>query len=192
MTEAFPLYWPEGRPRTAAWKRQRSRFNTGFGAAVNLVIDELRRLGARNSVVSTNVALRRDGLPLASAKRVDDTGAAVYFMYKGKQTCFACDRWDKVEDNIYAIAKTIDAMRGIARWGTGDMLDAAFTGCTALAPPPPKDWRTVLGVTGTNLDAAEVRFRYLAKQHHPDAGGDHAAFQEINEAIQQARRELSA
>lgn len=99
--------------------------------------------GAKNAVVSTNVALRRDGLPLASAKRVDDPGVAVYFLYKGKQTCFACDRWDKVEDNIYAVAKTIDAMRGIARWGTGDMLDAAFNGFTAL-PPPKKDGATFL------------------------------------------------
>lgn len=187
MTEAFPLYWPEGCPRTPTWKRQRSRFNTGFGAAVNLVVGELRRLGAMHSVVSTNVALRRDGLPLASAKRVDDTGAAVYFMYKGKQVCFACDRWDKVEDNIYAIAKTIDAMRGIARWGTGDMLDAAFNGFAAL--PPPADWRSILCDPKT-LDDAETKYRFLARQNHPDAGGTQEKMSELNTAIAAARKEL--
>lgn len=187
MTEAFPLYWPEDRPRTPTWKRQRSRFNTGFGAAVNLAVGELRRLGAMHSVVSTNVALRRDGLPLASAKRVDDTGAAVYFMYKGKQVCFACDRWDKVEDNIYAIAKTIDAMRGIARWGTGDMLDAAFTGFASL--PAPNNWRDVLGKP-LNLADAENKYRFLARHNHPDTGGTQEKMSELNTAIATARKEL--
>jgi hypothetical protein len=30
--------------------------------------------------------------------------------------CFACDRWDSVGDNVYAITKTIKALRGIERW----------------------------------------------------------------------------
>lgn len=192
MTEAFPLAWPEHRPRTPSWKRQRSKFGTGFGMAVREVIGELRRLGARNAVVSTNVPLRRDGLPLASAKRVDDVGAAVYFTYRDKQMCFACDRWDKIEDNIYAIAKTIAAMRGIARWGTGDMLAAAFDGFTAL-PPPSADWRTILGADVTTLDAAEARYRALARQRHPDApGGSTEAMTALNDAIARAREELSA
>lgn len=188
MTEAFPLYWPEGRKRTEAYRRQRSKFRTGFGAAVNLVVDELRRLGARNSVVSTNVRLRRDGLPLAEAKRVDDVGVAVYFGYKGKQTCFACDRWDRVEDNIYAIAKTIEAMRGIARWGTGDMLDAAFNGFTAL--PKPDDWRAVLGNAATVAEI-ESRYREKARAAHPDAGGSHQQMSELNRARDAAKAELA-
>jgi hypothetical protein len=123
MTEAYPLHWPEGRKRTDPYRRQRSRFQTGFGMAVRQVIAELHRMGARNAVVSTNVPLRRDGLPLASAKNVSDPGAAVYFRRKDKPMVFACDRWDKPEDNLWAIAKTIEAMRGIERWGSGDMTD---------------------------------------------------------------------
>ena len=185
MTEAYPLYWPEGRPKTPSWRRQPSRFSTGFGAAVNLVIAELKLLGARSAVVSTNVPLRRDGLPLASAKRVDDAGVAVYFLYKNRQTCFACDRWNKVEDNIYAIAKTINAMRGIARWGTGDMLEAAFTGFTAL--PAPVDWRAALD-NPRSLAEAEATYRRKMREHHPDAGGTYAAASALNAAIEQARK----
>jgi hypothetical protein len=188
MTEAYPLYWPEGRKRTESWKRRRSKFTTGFGAAVNLVIAELRRLSATNSVVSTNVALRRDGLPLAQAKRVDDTGVAVYFSYKGKQTCFACDRWDKVEDNIHAIAKTIEAMRGIARWGTSDMLDAAFNGFAAL--PAPNNWRSVLGNVNS-IHEVESRYREKARALHPDAGGSHEQMSELNRARDAARIEIA-
>lgn len=187
MTESFPLYWPEGRPRTPSWKRQRSRFKTGFGMAVRQVMAELQRLGARNAVVSTNVPLRRDGLPLASAKRVDDPAAAAYFTHKGKQMCFACDRWDRIEDNIYAISKTIEAMRGIDRWGTGDMLDAAFSGFIAI--PPPDDWRTALGHPET-LDQAEAAYRARARVAHPDAGGSHEQMSALNRARDAARAEL--
>ena len=49
---------------------------------------ELRRFGASNIVISSNVPTGRGGLPLASAKRVDDAGVAVYFTLKGKEPCF--------------------------------------------------------------------------------------------------------
>lgn len=191
--ENYPLYWPEGRPRTAPHRRQRSRFQTGFGMAVREVVNELRRLGARNSVVSTNVPTRRDGLPLASAKRVDDPGVAVYFRYKDKQMAFACDRWDKAEDNIWAIAKTIGAMRGIERWGSGDMTDSAFSGFQALPPPSKRKWREVLmvGDAALNVETAEQIYRKLAREAHPDSGGSHDRMAELNLAIADARRELS-
>lgn len=162
--------------------------------AVRTVMNELRLLGARLPVVSTNVPLRRDGLPLASAKRIDDPAAAVYFTYKDRQTCFACDRWNKVEDNIWAIAKTIEAMRGISRWGTGDMLDAAFSGFTALPPPGAFDWRselTVDGLTPETREGAERAYRHKAKMLHPDIpGGSAEAMARLNRAIEMARGEL--
>lgn len=190
--ESYPLYWPEGRKRTP--RRQRSRFDTGFGIAVRTVVDELRRLGARNQVVSTNVPVRRDGLPLASAKRVDDPGVAVYFRYKDKPMVFACDRWDRAEDNIWAIAKTIGAFRGIERWGSGDMLDTAFSGFLSLPSPgqsSERPWRKVLMVDGlVSLGGVESIYRALARERHPDRGGSEQQMAELNAAIQAARKEL--
>jgi hypothetical protein len=200
VTESFPLHWPENHQRTAPNRRQRSRFKTGFGVAIRAVVSNLRLLGARNQVVSTNVPQRRDGLPLASAKRVDDPGVAVYFRYKDRPMVFACDRWDRAEDNIWAIAKTIEAMRGIERWGSGDMLDTAFSGFQAL-PPPGADnrrpWRQVLLVEGLScsipavaLAGAEASYRTLARERHPDNGGNHQQMSELNAAIAEARKEL--
>lgn len=200
--ESYPLHWPENRKRTVPHRRQRSRFNTGFGLAVRTVVNELRRLGSKNQVVSTNVPVRRDGLPLASAKRVDDPGVAVYFRYKDRPMVFTCDRWDKVEDNIWAIAKTIEAMRGIERWGSGDMTDTAFSGFRAL--PSPSDltkrpWRKVLMVDGLDcsipavaLAGAEASYRTLARERHPDLGGNEMQMAELNEAIADARREFGS
>lgn len=106
---------------------------------------------------------------------------------------FACDRWLKIEHNMQAIAKTIEALRGIARWGTGDMLEAAFTGFTALpAPGATRHWREVLGVAH-DADMALVRaaYRVLASRHHPDKGGSHDSMAELNAALAQAERELA-
>lgn len=187
--EAFPLCWPEGRSRTESAKRQRSRFKTKFTMAMHSTLAELRRLDASNVVVSSNVPTGRGGLPLASAKRVDDVGVAVYFTRKGKKGCFACDRWDKVEDNIHSIAKTIEAIRGIERWGTGDMVEAALVGFALLSSPD--DWRSELGHP-TTREEAEAAYRQRSRTAHPDLpGGSHERMARLNRARDAARAALS-
>lgn len=186
---AFPLCWPAGHPR--ARSRQRSKFDTTFGRARDGLFRELKLLGVTGIVFSTNLALRRDGIPLANQSNPADPGVAVYFRWKGKDRVFACDKWDRVEDNTLAVAKTIDALRGIARWGTGEMVEAAFSGFAALppgpvAPPPPTPWqerfREVFGLFPATTDQGEVQHRYrqLAMQHHPDRGGSQDAMSEVN------------
>jgi hypothetical protein len=190
MIEAYPLSWPDRWPRTESAKRQSSRFKTGFTAAVHETLAELRRLGASNIVVSSNVPTGRGGLPLASAKRVDDVGVAVYFTLKGKQRCFADDRWDKIEDNIHAIAMTIEAIRGIERWGTSDMVEAAFAGFALL--PAPDDWRSELGNPKTR-EEAEAAYRQRSRTAHPDVpGGSHERMARLNRAREAARAALHA
>lgn len=199
MIEAYPLYWPEGRKKTHAYHREAARFDTSFARARDNVVDQVELLCGRyaktNLIVSTNIALRRDGLPLASQKQPTDTGVAVYFDYKGKQVCFACDRWKKIEDNMQAIAKTIEALRGIARWGTGDMLEAAFKGFAALpAPTQARTWREVFGAHPNahfTLEEVKANYRTLASLKHPDkATGSHEAMVELNQALADAEKEL--
>ena len=196
MIDAYPLHWPENRPRTPSWKRERARFEAKFAATRDEIVAEVARLTdvvlryyKPDVIISTNVSLRRDGLPLAGQRAPSDPGVAVYFKYKGRPMCFACDRWDRVEDNMRAIVKTIEALRGIVRWGTGDMLEAAFTGFTALpAPDAPTDWRSVLGLSpGATLADAQVAYRMLAARHHPDRGGSHEQMAKVNAAWAAAR-----
>lgn len=143
-----------------------------------------------NVVVSTNIALRRDGLPLAGQRTPDDPGVAVYFTYKKRQMCFACDRWRNIEDNMQAIARTIEALRGVARWGTGDMMEAAFNGFTALPSPEfgTAGWREILNFAATGpitADALNLRWKHLRSVHHPDKGGDPHMFAQIKAAYEQ-------
>lgn len=191
--EAFPLCWPIGRPRTFC--RSRGRFKTQFGKARDKLLHELSLLGAKNVVVSSNIALRNDGIPYANRSQPQDTGIAVYFTYKKKEHCFACDRWDNTADNIHAINLTIGALRGISRWGTGDMMEAAFTGFEQLpAPVPRKTWREILGIHPQEKDLGMIRPRFLekAKQAHPDNGGSNEHMSEVNRAWEEAQAEIAA
>lgn len=142
-------------------------------------------MGGRHPVLSTNIPLRRDGLPYANQPEPVDPGVAVYFEYKKKSMSFACDRWDRVRDNVRAIEKTIEAIRGIERWGASDMMERAFMAFEAL--PAPGDWRADLGLPPEATPAdAKKRYKDLVKTHHPDRGGDAEQFNRINRAYEAA------
>lgn len=184
MTQAYPLQWPAGWPRTAAWDRKSAAFKVTPSVAIKEAYAEVARLGGELAVVSCNVPLRRDGLPYAKTERVEDPGAAVYFIRNGKQVSFACDQYHNPFDNIRAIGKTIEAMRGIARWGASDMLDRAFMGFTAL--PAPEQWWQVLGVpSSATPEQINSAYRALAKSAHSDTGGSDAAMARLNVARDQ-------
>ena len=191
---AYPLSWPLGRPRTAAHHRSTPQFGTGFtqrrreftiGEAINSLQGELDRLGARQVVMSSNLDLRLDGFPRSGQAQPSDPGVALYFKLNERDTVLACDRWLKVQDNIAAIAKHIEALRGIERWGVGS-IEQAFAGYQAL--PAPEQWWQVLGV-GAQATRAEVEaaYRRLAMKAHPDHGGSDAAMARLNAALDQAR-----
>ena len=192
QAEAFPLQWPAGWSRTSS--RENSRFETTFGRVRDELVNELRLMGASMPVISTNLPLRRDGLPRADSGYISDPGVACYFLYKGKPMVFACDRWKRVEDNLQAVKKTIEAIRGIKRWGVSDMLERAFTGFQAL-PAPTKEigWREVLGFTANSRPSPEAvknSYRNLANQFHPDKGGSHEKMLAINNAYSQGMQEV--
>lgn len=185
----FPLCWPAGRPRAAL--RGRARFKTTFGRARDELLDELRQLKATNVILSTNCELSKfNGLPRADRRPPSDPGVAVYFEHKGRETCIACDKWCNVEDNLQAINHAINAIRGIARWGTGDMVDAAFSGFSQLpAHAPPAPWYVTLEVPpDCHPDLVEIAYRKLTMKHHPDRGGDTAKMAEINVAYEKWKK----
>jgi hypothetical protein len=190
----YPLCWPAGVPRAkyaqsnSNWKQDSDRIRADL-------LEELERMKVDDVIISTNARTNAFGVPRMD-ERPRDAGVAIYFTRKGKRLCFACDRWDSIRLNMKAICMTIEAIRGLERWGASDMVERAFTGFAALPARASRPWREVLHFTGplqpSNRDAIEQRFRELAKQHHPDKpGGDHAAMAELNAARDQALREVS-
>jgi hypothetical protein len=191
--EAFPLYWPPGRSRTK--RQQHAAFHLSLAKARDHLMNEIRLLGGKQPILSSNLNLRQDGLPYANQKMPEDTGIAVYFTYKGAQHCFACDDWFRVEDNIRAIGKTIEALRGISRWGTSDMMERAFQGFVALPAPEEDPWWSILGYYSESEAISqgdfEARAKKLIQQYHPDKEcGDEWKFKQIISARNKGREQL--
>lgn len=178
---SYPLCWPDGWPRTAAHKRAQSRFqrSVAYGSnrfhsmddACGLLAAEIDRIGGSDAVLSTNVRVRLDGKPYSNQAQPNDTGAAVYFKLKGKPVSLACDKWKRVECNVYAIAKHVEALRGQERWGVGSV-EQAFRGYMALPAIGQTSGDNPWHVLGVAVNASEEQiteaFRLLAKKWHPD------------------------
>lgn len=190
MITAYPLAWPPAWPRTErpTW----SRFEASQHEAQNGIIRELRLLGAKDIVISTNIPLRQDGMPYASRRAPDDQGVAVYFKLNGNDQCIPCDKWRTIAENMRAIEKTIDALRGIERWGAKEMVNAAFRGFKALpesviiTPQTALPWYEVLGVSPDAPKEVIIgAYRGLAKKYHPDNPdhGDPMKFHQIQNAL---------
>ncbi len=219
MKGPWPLQWPEGWARTPAHDRIKSRFGlkgsgqVSFSGARGWLLDELSRLGAANAVITSDLPTRNDGLPYASG-RSDDPGIAVWFVLPDnhgnmQERVFPCDKWRSHAENMQAIAKSVEAMRGLDRWGVGDIVSRAFSGFNALPPgssdsepqaPVKRPWWVVLDIA-TNLRGAfskeellaviRTRHRALIRGAHPDAGGSHEAAVELNAALAEAELELA-
>lgn len=188
---AYPLAWPPGWPRNRS--PQYSRFDTTLAKARDGVYRELGLLGATGVVISSNAVLLRSGEIAARQPRIEDTGVCVYFVLAGQQRAIPCDRWVYVQDNLRAVELTIGALRGIDRWGTGEIVAAAFRGFAALPEGGSAAWWRVLEVAP---DASEVEveaaYRALAKRHHPDAGGSGERFRAVAEAYRRAKGRATA
>jgi hypothetical protein len=152
--EAYPLRWPEGWPHL---RESDNRFGgsrrLSMGRAYDQLMGELRLLGARNIIVSSNVPLRSNGLPCYSeARLINDPGVAVYFTFKKKPLVMARDGFTSPAGNIRSPTLAIEGLRQLERHGGSVMLERAFTGFVAIAPPNwKKPWRQVFGVKPTGM-----------------------------------------
>lgn len=206
----YPLQWPDGWPRTK-WT-ERPKFIEGHFAMVrDSIVRQLKRKGGSHIVITSNLPTRADGLPYANA-RCDEPAVAVYWVEKGQERVIACDRWRTVGYNLRAIDKTIEAIRGVDRWGTGTMVEKVFAGFAALpagsgdehvppaSAPTVRPWREVFDIPGVFIDhmakpelfaLVKLRHRERIVLAHPDKGGDPAIAAELNAALDAAERDLA-
>lgn len=221
MADAYPLSWPAGWKRTAPSDRLRPRFHgtvmrsythdpsrsyrdkkdLSVFEAVDRVRKSLVRLGVEEHtvVISTNIELRRDGLPRSDRRSPEDPGVAVYWRQpgSGQPQCMAIDLYSDVAGNLAAIAASIEALRAIERHGGAQILNRAFAGFNAL----PATTTTTMGAetaaeviarragqpyTGKNIVGDHLSARHAVRRAqssaHPDAGGTTEDFQLVQEA----------
>lgn len=185
---AFPLSWPSQFPRSKL--PEAGRFKTTLASALKNVQDSLR-------LFATDSGKKLDGLVISSnvtlgVQRPTDSGVAVWFTWDGLQVCIAVDRYKSVESNLQAIHHIIEARRVELRHGTLALVRATFQGFLSLPGPTGKrPWREVLefGNTPANTDQINQHYRILAKDYHPDKGGDPAKMAELNVARDEALKE---
>ena len=84
--QAFPLSWPDGWVRTRPEQREaRVVWKGTFGRYRGELLDELRILGARDLVVSTDIPLNKSNSLPREGFNPPDPGVAVYF-HRGQST----------------------------------------------------------------------------------------------------------
>jgi len=183
----YPLQWLLQQPRTK--RPQRARFgNHSPSKAGDYLVDEIIRLGAKKCVISSNLQerARGGGFYAKQEHAKDDAGIVIYFELKGKQKAMACDLWDKPEHNLWALFLSVQAIRGLDRWGGSEFLDGLFTGFQALPSPDeiivsaPQYFADC-----TDKEHAKKRYKNLAKELHPDVGGDSQEFAEMQRQYKQ-------
>lgn len=202
MAEAYPLAWPEGWKRTPVNDRRSAPYKMAPLRAMEHLQKEISLLGAIGVIViSTNVPTRKDGSPIANGANPEDPGAAVYWSTKAwKDRVIACDKWDKLYDNIHAIGLAVAAIRAIERAGATQISDRAYSAFGALpassAAPVVRSWWEVLGFPQALIGAlspavTDARYRELVQKAHPDRGGTAAAVIELTTARDEARNHYS-
>lgn len=200
--KAYPLHWPDGWPRTQR-RKQFAPYKTAFFDAFEDARRELKLFKAFGVVISTDVPLRRDGLPYADGDAgARDPGVAVYFTRGKEQYVFACDLYDRVRFNMRALGLAFGGLRAVERAGITQVIDRAMGGFAQLGSGAPsadvlRPWREVLnldGLAGPDFAvraAIEASYKSLSRDRHPDAGGSETAMVELNLARERALREVT-
>lgn len=108
--------------------------------------------------------------------------------------------------NVYAVAKTLEALRAVNRWGAANgeqyrgfaAIGATSSGTALGAGLTPEDARRILAKAAgvatdmpSTPDHVASLYRRAAVKHHPDRGGDPALFARITEARDLLLRRLA-
>lgn len=108
-------------PHKPTARRRRASFKTSYPRTIGLLEREVRALGGGDVTMGVGLEeydIRQDGQPRANARARVHPGVEVSFDSRdhGRQT-FATDEYDDWQDNVRAIALSLEALRAVERWG---------------------------------------------------------------------------
>lgn len=196
--------WPKEPTRT----RRRAPFKAGYAATLTLLERELTHLKAQGVVIQTHMAandIRNDGLPRSSA-RPSAPGVIVTFLAKGKPFSFPCDTYVDWEDNLRAVALSLEALRAVDRYGVtrgGEQYQgfkalpapadaqSAFESAEAAASFLAQHSREFAPPILTDPARRDAAYRDAAKRLHPDRGGSPEDWHKLQEALRVLQQERS-
>lgn len=186
--------WP-GKPKTT---RKRAVFRATYQKRLVFLERELNHLGARGILIQAYLnedQIRNDGWP-RSNQRPKQPGIIVTFQNrKGESLSFPCDTYTDWEDNLYAIALSLESLRAVDRYGVTQR-EEQYQGWKRLAAPEKEQTRdrtwalshlamlagTVVSALG-NQSGIDLAYRAAARKTHPDHGGSTEEFQVLQDAM---------
>lgn len=174
--------WPAA--KTPSYSRKESPFRATYAKTLDLLESELHHMRAKDILIQAYFErrdIRNDGWPRSSA-RPKEPGVIVTFTVKNGVMSFPCDRFNGWEDNLRAIALSLQALRQVDRYGVTRNSEQ-YRGFARLEAPGIGIAAAIdffSHVTGwgheqvkTDLQGA---YRLAARALHPDQGGDHNSF----------------
>lgn len=196
--------WPGETPRFT----HASKFEATYSKTLDLLQRELRQLGARDVVMQAFFRpnqIRQDGFPYSGA-RPERSGVILSFRTASKGAfSFPCWRYSKFEDNVRAIALSLEALRAVDRYGVTQRAEqyqgwkqieapgarpvfesadsaARFVCVKATGEDPkPEELREML-MPGSKLRT--FYYRKAAAKLHPDQpNGSHEEFVMLQQAL---------
>lgn len=158
-------------PHKPTASRQYARFDTPYPRTLELLEREVRYLGGRDVVMGVGLSerdVRLDGQRRANARAFGHPGVEISFNSRdhGRQT-FATDQYLDWQDNVRAIALSLEALRAVERWGVSK--GRQYAGFAQLTAGPGKEER------GRHLVAQHGSITAALRATHPDTGGASAS-----------------
>lgn len=153
--------WPHA--PTPPAEREVSKFSADYNQTLDELVSEILKLDGSDVILQgfwPKSNMRNDGWPLATAKS-DCPGVIVSFSSRFGNLSYHADLYKQWRDNLRGIAKTLEALRAIRRYGTVAG-DEQYRGFVAL--PSPDDNKssalnTLLHMAG--IDKIDARDLYL-------------------------------
>lgn len=171
---------------------ERSRFRSDWRTTLAELSYEIERLGGTSWVLQIDVSeydLRKDGGLRANARPPSSHAIRVNFTAKARgPLSFAIDRYDDWRDNVRAVAKTLEVLRAVDRYGVATAGEQ-YRGWTAISNRPAEMTREqaaefIAHWAGLTMHDRMIpnlisqphvlasAYRMAARRAHPDMTGD--------------------
>jgi hypothetical protein len=195
---SLPHVWP-GRQRPPGWKGVKGPFKiTTWAPVERFLMSELEKLGARDVTIAIDVPnpshWRMDGGLRSDARAMTPRVIVAFTRRDGVRLTFPCDSYNDWQTNVYAIAKSLEMLRAIDRYGVTQG-DQQYVGFRAL---PPGAAATLTPEAAAEIIAKHssipaqaileypvvgaVAIRTAQSKTHPDRGGSSSDFTEVQKA----------
>jgi hypothetical protein len=132
---------------------------------------EVEALDGADVVIGVGLSeydIRQDGAPRANARPYSHPGVEISFDSRYGRLTYATDVFIDWRDNVRAVAKGLEALRAVERWGVAKR-GQQYAGFALLTAGPSQEDR------GRELVARHGGVTAALRATHPDTGGEEAS-----------------